>query len=61
MRDDMKMDTWAMRITVQRRLGLPLDVACQAVEAGKKNVACQAVESEAAAASAVFFGRRRTS
>ena len=25
-----------MRITVQRRLGLPLDVACQAVEAGKK-------------------------
>ncbi|EOD31918.1 hypothetical protein EMIHUDRAFT_231148 [Emiliania huxleyi CCMP1516] len=36
MRDDMKMETWAMRITVQRRLGLPLDVACQAVEAGKK-------------------------
>ena len=32
----MKMETWAMRITVQRRLGLPLDVACQAVEAGKK-------------------------
>ena len=37
MRDDMKMETWAMRITVQRRLGLPLDVACQAVEAGKKS------------------------
>ncbi|EOD20482.1 hypothetical protein EMIHUDRAFT_208355 [Emiliania huxleyi CCMP1516] len=36
MRDDMKMETWAVRITVQRRLGLPLDVACQAVEAGKK-------------------------
>ena len=32
----MKMETWAMRITVQRRLVLPLDVACQAVEAGKK-------------------------
>ena len=31
MRDDMKIETWAMRITVQRRLGLPLDVACQAV------------------------------
>ena len=25
-----------MRVTVQRRLGLPLDVACQAVEAGKR-------------------------
>ena len=27
MRDDMRMETWAMRISVQRRLGLPLDVA----------------------------------
>ena len=36
MRDDMKMESWAMRVTVQRRLGLPLDVACQAVEAGKR-------------------------
>ena len=25
-----------MRVTVQRRLGLPLDVACQAAEAGKR-------------------------
>ncbi|EOD31307.1 hypothetical protein EMIHUDRAFT_232078 [Emiliania huxleyi CCMP1516] len=30
MRDDMRMETWAMRISVQRRLGLPLDAACQA-------------------------------
>ena len=36
MRDDMKMESWAMRVTVQRRLGLPLDVACQAAEAGKR-------------------------
>ena len=36
MRDDMRMETWAMRLTVQRRLGLPLDVACQAAAAGKK-------------------------
>ena len=36
MRDDMRMETWAMRISVQRRLGLPLDVACQAAAAGKK-------------------------
>ena len=36
MRDDMKMESWATRVTVQRRLGLPLDVACQAVEAGKR-------------------------
>ena len=36
MRDDMRMETWAMRISVQRRLGLPLDVACQAVSVGKK-------------------------
>jgi len=32
MRDDMKMESWVMRVTVQRRLGLPLDVACQAAE-----------------------------
>ncbi|EOD24022.1 hypothetical protein EMIHUDRAFT_207064 [Emiliania huxleyi CCMP1516] len=38
MRDDMRMETWAMRLSVQRRLGLPLDVACQAARAaGKKN------------------------
>ena len=36
MRDDMRMETWAMRLSVQRRLGLPLDVACQAAAAGKK-------------------------
>ena len=36
MRGDMRMETWAMRISVQRRLGLPLDVACQAVSVGKK-------------------------
>ena len=36
MRDDMRMETWAMRISVQRRLGLPLDVACQAAAVGKK-------------------------
>ena len=36
MRDDMRMETWAMRISVQRRLGLPLDAACQAAAAGKK-------------------------
>ena len=36
MRDDMRMETWAMRISVQRRLGLPLDVACRAVAAGKQ-------------------------
>ena len=36
MRDDMRMETWAMRLSVQRRLGLPLDVACQAVSVGKR-------------------------
>ena len=31
------METWAVRISaVQRRLGLPLDVACQPAAAGKK-------------------------
>ena len=33
MRDDMRKETWAMRISVQRRLGLPLE---QAAAAGKK-------------------------
>ena len=37
MRDDMKMESWAMRVTVQRRLGLPLDVACQAAEAAAQS------------------------